>query len=170
MTGELQVGLRDNSNTKTRYSRASSFVRASVAIQAEWARILNALMVPEYMDLWLTMPDVERLECCPEQRFAGGFRIDIFASEREPKTIYGSCIRTMPNEISYLWDRAHGGNSARSVVKLLLRSGPRRCSLQLRHHGLWNPKEIEWYSRMWQKSLDRLRDVMERMPRRVEQS
>lgn len=170
MMGELQVGLGDRSNVRTRFKGASSLVRVSVAIQAEWARILNALMVPEYMDLWLAMPDVERLECCPEQRFAGGFRIDIFAGGREPKTIYGSCLRTRPNEISYLWERTHGGNTARSVVKLRLRSGPRRCSLQLWHHGLWNQREIEWYSRMWQKSLDRLRDVMERMPRRVEQS
>jgi len=170
MIGEHQVDLRDRSNTRTRFNGASSLVRVSVAIQAEWARILNALMVPEYMDLWLTMPGTERLECCPEQRFAGGFRIDIFADGREPKTIYGSCLRTRQNEISYLWERTHGGNTARSVVKLRLRSGPRRCSLQLKHHGLWSQNEVEWYSRMWQESLERLRDVMESIPRRVEQS
>jgi uncharacterized protein YndB with AHSA1/START domain len=148
--------------------QVDSDIRVSVAIQAEWPRILNALTVPEFMDLWLTMPGIERLECRPEENSSGEFRIDGFVAGAAHKTIYGSCIRTRPDEISYLWERARSGSSAKSVVKMRLRSGPRRCSLHLIHRGFWYQKEYEWYSLMWHESLNKLRRLMESRPIKVE--
>jgi hypothetical protein len=143
-------------------------VRISVAIHAEWRRILSALAFPEYMDLWLTMPGVEGMECRPEPQPPGGFRIDVNLFGAAPRTIYGSCLRTKPDEISYLWERARLGATAKSVVKMRLRSGPRKCSLHLLHCGLGGRQEHEWYSAMWRESLDKLRGVMERRLSRPE--
>jgi uncharacterized protein YndB with AHSA1/START domain len=168
MIGELQAGSSEHRKITLRVPQASSDVRASVAIQAEWRRILHALTVPEYMDLWLTMPGIERLECRPEQDFSGGFQIEVFLTGAAPRTIYGSCIRTRPDEISYQWEKARNESTAKSVVKMRLKDGPRRCSLHLTHCGLWNQKECEWYSMMWRESLDKLRKVMERQPIRFE--
>jgi uncharacterized protein YndB with AHSA1/START domain len=108
MIRELQSGPGEH--------QASTDVRVSVAIQAEWRRIFNALTVPEYMDVWLTMPGIERLECSSEQGPSDGFRIDIFLAGLAPRTIYGSCIRTRPDEISYLWEKPCSGSTAKSVV------------------------------------------------------
>ena len=53
-------------------------MRMSVAIQAEWRCILNALTIPEYMDVWLKMPGVETGECPPEQKLSESFCMEIF--------------------------------------------------------------------------------------------
>ena len=168
MIGELQAGSSEHRKITLRVPQASSDVRASVAIQAEWRRILHALTVPEYMDLWLTMPGIEKMECRPEPQPLGGFRIDVHLPGVASRTIYGSCLRTRPNEISYLWERARLGVTAKSVVKMRLRSGPRKCSLHLQHCGLGGRQEHEWYSAMWRESLEKLRGVMERRLSRPE--
>jgi uncharacterized protein YndB with AHSA1/START domain len=162
MIHELQDVLGKDQNAVVRLSHLSTDVRASVRIEAEWPRIFNALIVPEYLDVWLTMPGVERLECRAEQKTLGGFRIDLFVGGSLQKAIHGSWIRSRPDEISYLWERNRTGSAAKSLVKLRLRGGPRRCSLHLKHHGLWDQKERDWYSIMWRKSLDRLRGIMEK--------
>jgi uncharacterized protein YndB with AHSA1/START domain len=167
MIYDLQDIPAETSNIRPRTCQASSDVRVSVSIQAEWYRIFNALAVPEYMDAWLTMSGIERLECRPEQGHADSFRIDFLIAGVPPKTVFGTCIRTRPDEISYLWEKTLSDSTARSLVKMRLRRGPRRCSLHLIHHDLWDQKECEWYSVMWQRSLDKLRMLMEHRPIRV---
>src|ERR1700678_424566 len=142
----------EHQNVPLKIDEANSDVRVFVAIRAERRRILNTLTAPEYMDVWLTMPGIERLECRPEQNSFGGFRIDASGAGTPPMTIYGSCIRTRPDEISYLWEKARNGNVEKSVVKMRLKSGPRRCSLHLVHAGLWTQQECQWYSIMWRGS------------------
>jgi uncharacterized protein YndB with AHSA1/START domain len=164
MVYDRQCIPAENSTAWPRTGQASSDVRVSVAIQADWQRIFHALAVPEYMDAWLTMTGIERLECRPEQGHADSFRIDFLIAGAPPKTVFGTCIRTKPDEISYLWKKALSESTGRSLVKMRLRRGPRRCSLHLIHHGLWGQKECEWYSVMWQRSLDKLRALMERRP------
>jgi uncharacterized protein YndB with AHSA1/START domain len=149
-------------NTAVRLNHAGADVRVSVVIEAEWPRILNALTVPEYMDVWLTMPGFERLECRTEHKILGGFRIDAFAEGTLQQAIHGACIRSKPDEISYLWKRNDAECEQRSLVKMRLTGGRKRCALHLKHHGLWDQNARDWYSMMWQKSLDKLRVVMEK--------
>ena len=167
MIREFRTNPGEHQNVPLRISEASSDVRLFVAIRAEWRRILNTLTVPEYMDLWLTMPGIERLECRPEKNSSGRFRIDASGAGTPSMTIYGSCIRTRPDEISYLWEEARNGSVEKSVVKMRLKSGPRRCSLHLMHAGLWTQTDSQWYSIMWRESLDKLCALMECRPLRV---
>lgn len=160
MLQELQDVIREHKNATVLSNHSD--VRASVVIEAEWPRVLNAITVPEYLDVWLTMPGFERLECCAEERTLGGFRIDVFASGALQKAIYGACIRSKPDEVSYVWEGNRAESVEKSLVKLRVRGGARRCSLHLKHCGLWDQTEREWYSTMWQESLNKLRVVMER--------
>jgi len=157
---ELQNGISEHQNTAVLSNHSD--VRASVVIEAEWPRVLNAITVPEYLDVWITMPGVERLECSAEPKVLGSFRIDVFASGTLQTAIYGSCIRSKPDEVSYLWERNRAESIEKSLVKLRVRGGPRRCSLQVKHRGLWDQEERDWYSMMWQESLNKLRMVMEK--------
>ena len=157
---ELQDGISEHQNTTVLSSHSD--VRASVVIEAEWPRVLNAITVPEYLDVWITMPGVERLECCAERGALGSFRIDIFASGALQTAIYGSCIRSKPDEVSYLWERNRAESIEKSMVKFRVRGGTKRCSLQVKHRGLCDQEERDWYSMMWQESLNKLRVVMEK--------
>ena len=157
---ELQDGISENQNTTVLSNHSD--VRASVVIEAEWPRVLNAITVPEYLDVWITMPGVERLECCAERGALGSFRIDVFTAGALQSAIYGACIRSKPDEVSYVWERNRAERVEKSLVKLRVRGGPKRCSLQVKHRGLWDQEERDWYSMMWQESLNKLRVVMER--------
>jgi hypothetical protein len=137
-------------------------VRVSVAIQAEWRSILNALTIPEYMDVWLMMPGIERLECRPDTKTSNSFWIDAVLAGVVMKRFYGSCIRTKSDEITYLWETIRVGGASRSLAQIKLRCGPKRCSLHLQHQGLQDPNERHWYCQMWQTSLIALRNIMEK--------
>jgi uncharacterized protein YndB with AHSA1/START domain len=128
----------------------------SVRIEAEVRRVLYALATPEYMEAWLQMPEVDRVECHSERRSFDRFRIDLFLSGRLQQSIYGSCLLSKPNRITYLWERDLSGSSVRSVVELCLLGGPTRCTLNLKHSGLSSRDETEWYSKMWTRSLEKL--------------
>ena len=49
-------------------------------IEAETRRVLYALAMPEYLEAWLQFPDINRIECHPEERSYDRFRIDLFSS------------------------------------------------------------------------------------------
>jgi hypothetical protein len=160
----IRGSLGERETTQMKLDPASLEVFASVAIEAEWRSILYALTVPEYMEAWFQMPDVERVECRQEPSSQTCFRIDVFAAGTRQQSIYGSCIRSKPDEITYLWERTRAGRIAESIVKLRLKAGQRKCTLHLKHQGLTNQQERDWYSRMWRSSLDRLCGLMQGTP------
>jgi hypothetical protein len=144
-------------------SKANSLeIFASVTIQAEVQRILYALSTPEYMEAWLQLPGAERVECHSEQRSFDRFRIDMSSSGTMIPSVYGSCLLSKPNRVTYLWEKNCVGLRSRSLVEITLLGAPSRCTLKLKHCGL--PKEDrEWHSTMWQLSLNKLRILMERI-------
>lgn len=136
-------------------------VSESVRIQAEVQRILYALATPEYMEAWLQLPDVERVECHSERRSFNKIRIDLLSPGRRKQSIYLSCLLSKPNKITYLWERDHEGSRERSMVEIHLLGGPTSCILQLKHSGLINQDERERHSTMWRRSLCNLCKLVE---------
>jgi uncharacterized protein YndB with AHSA1/START domain len=156
--------------TATRGAVASTFgapertptdVLASVRIEAELRRILYALATPEYMEAWLQMPNAERVECHSEQRSFDRFRIDLLSAGRKEQSIYGSCLLSKPNRVTYLWEKEHRSALSRSMVEILIFGGSTFCSLKLKHRGLVGEDERDWHSLMWSRSLVKLRILME---------
>ena len=142
---------------------ASLAVSVSVQIEAEPCRVLYALAIPEYMEAWLQFPEADRIECHPERRSFDRFRIDLFSSGVRLRSIYGSCLLSKPNRITYLWECDLAGDHPRSMVEIRLCGGPNNCTLKLRHSGFCNLGEEEWHSRMWPRSLKNLCGLMERI-------
>lgn len=153
---------QDIVNVAQAASRPTSLdIFASVQIEAEPYRILYALAMPEYMEAWLQFPEMDRIECHSEQRSFDRFRIDLFCSGTRQHRIFGSCLLSKPNRITYLWERDHAGDRAKSTVEMSLWGGPDRCTLKLKHVGICRQEEREWLSRMWPLSLKKLCGLME---------
>jgi hypothetical protein len=136
-------------------------ILASVKIEAEVRRVLYALATPEYMEAWLQLPEVDRVECHTERRSFDRFRIDLLSCGERRQSIYGSCQLAKPNKVTYLWERDYAGTRVRSMIQIRLLGGPTNCTLRLKHSGLSNPEEIEWYSAMWRGSLVKLCTLIE---------
>ena len=138
-------------------------IYASIEIQAEVQRILYALSTPEYMEAWLQLPGAERVACHPEKRSFNRFRIDMFSSNTKLPSIYGSCLLSKRNRVTFLWEKNCVGLRPWSVVEIHILGGPNRFVLKLKHGGLTNEEDREWHSTMWQLSLNNLRSLMERI-------
>jgi uncharacterized protein YndB with AHSA1/START domain len=136
-------------------------ILASVQIEADIRRVLYALATPEYMEAWLQLPEVDRVECHSVHRSFDRFRIDLHSSDERQQSIYGSCQLAKPNRVTYLWERDYAGVRARSMVQIRLLGGPSICTLKLQHSGLSNPEEIELYSATWRSSLMKLCTLIE---------
>jgi uncharacterized protein YndB with AHSA1/START domain len=134
---------------------------ASVPIEAEVQRILYALATPEYMEAWLQLPEVDRVECHSERRSFDRFRIDLLSAGKRQQSIYGSCLLSKPNRITYLWEKDHGGSRVKSTVEIHLLGGPSGCTLKLRHSGIVSQDDREWHSAMWHRSLGKLCRLIE---------
>jgi hypothetical protein len=136
---------------------------ASVRIQAEIWRLLYALSTPEYMEAWVQLPGTERVECHSEGRSFDRFRIDMFSANKKLGSIYGSCLLSKPNRVTYLWHKQPMEIRSRSMVEIHLLGGVNCCALKLKHRGLTKDEDRELYSKMWQLSLEKLRILMERI-------
>jgi hypothetical protein len=136
-------------------------VSDSVHIQADIQRVLYALATPEYMEAWLQLPEVDRVECYSERRSFDKFRIDLLSSGKRQQSIYGSCLLSKPNRITYVWERDLAGRLARSMVEIHLLGGPTRCILKLKHSRFSSQDEREWHYAVWRRSLDRLCKLVE---------
>jgi uncharacterized protein YndB with AHSA1/START domain len=163
MNGEQQ-DIRDQGGTIAgRLRRAELDVAVSVEIRAESRRVLYALTIPEYMEAWLQMPDLEKLECSADSRAPNSFHIDLYSSEASHTRIEGFCLLSSPDWIVYLWKNSCAGNNAETMVGIHLRSGPGQCTVDLKHSGFCNLEESVWHSRMWHSSLDKLCKLMTKM-------
>jgi uncharacterized protein YndB with AHSA1/START domain len=147
------------------YPPISLNLSASIQIKAEPYRVLYALAMPEYMEAWLQFPDVDRVECHSEMRSFDRFRLDLLRFAKVQRSIFGSCLLSKPNRITYLWDRSRAGEQPQSVVEMRLSGGPDRCILRLRHTGLCKGDERDMYSGMWPRSLKSLCGLVEGIER-----
>ena len=129
-------------------------------IVAETRRVLYALATPEYLEAWMQFPDINRIECHPEQRSYDRFRIDLFSSSERQGSIHGSCLLSMPNRVTYLWERRDAAMRFKSVAEIWLLAGDGHCTLKLRHSGLESVEEREWHLFMWRLSLEKLRAML----------
>jgi len=129
-------------------------------IEAETRRVLYALAMPEYLEAWLQFPDINRIECHPEERSYDRFRIDLFSSRERKGCIHGSCLLSMPNRVTYILERRDAAMRFKSVAEIWLFRGDRYCTLRLRHSGLESVQEREWHLSMWRLSLEKLRAIL----------
>jgi hypothetical protein len=140
---------------------ASLNISASVEIEADVRRVLYALATPEYIEAWLQLPDVDRIECHADRRSFDKFRIDLFSSDIRYRSIHTSCLLSKPNKVTYLWDRDPNASGFRSIVEIRLWNHLPKCCLNLRHLGLCGREEGEWHSKVWNRSLTALRGLIE---------
>jgi uncharacterized protein YndB with AHSA1/START domain len=133
---------------------------ASVQLEAEMQRVLQALAVPEYMEAWMQPPDAERVECHSDSRSFDRFRIDLFSVRRLQRSIFASCFLTKPNRITYIWETGSIAE-ARSLVEIRLWRYQTRCTVKLKHSGLRSRAERDWHAQMWDASLNKLCALMQ---------
>jgi uncharacterized protein YndB with AHSA1/START domain len=141
-------------------SRHVNDVALAFRIEAASSRVLYALSMPEYIEVWLQAPAREGLQFVFDFVTQDAFRIDLYLAERLQASIHNSCRVVRANQVRYEWTASSAAGTAETLVDIQLRDGSGACILGLRHSGFKNTGDNAWCSRMWQQSLERLCRLM----------
>jgi hypothetical protein len=129
-----------------------------VKIKANTRRIFNALIEPEYRELWIRLPGQGQSGRIVALQAKDLFRIDYFQSETLALTILGSYCRCRQRRITFNWWKA-SVNSVSSFVEIHLDGGFESSILSLTHCGILEKKEYLWHKEMWEESLAKLQKL-----------
>lgn len=127
---------------------------ASVRVRAETRRLFQALVVPEYLETWLRIPEEGASSSIVLMDGPNGFILQ----SADPKRVrilagYTSWRR---RRLSICWRLERNRLIKQSSVALRL-IGDFECSvLSLCHTGLGSLEEYAWHHRLWTESLERL--------------
>jgi hypothetical protein len=83
----------------------------SIEIAADWRRVFHAITLPEYIEAWLQIPEVDRIECHSEWRSLTRFRIDMFLSTYREEAF------TAPAAYPDLTQSSTNGNELTSIIR-----------------------------------------------------
>ena len=134
-------------------------VLAAIKIEAECWKVLSAISIPEYIEAWVKVPEGVRIDFCHDLSSENRLCINLTSSDANRST-YGSMLQTKPGRVTFLWKTVEATTVYPSVVDILLRDGPRKCTLRLRHIGIRSWDEKELLTKFWRLSLTNLRSLM----------
>jgi hypothetical protein len=133
-------------------------ISMKVRVNANTRRIFNALIEPEYRELWIRLPGQDQSGRIVALQSKDLFRIDYFQSQTLSLTILGSYCRCRQRKITFNWWKA-SSNAASSFVEIRLDGCFDGSILSLSHCGIVEKKEYLWHKEMWEESLAKLQEM-----------
>jgi hypothetical protein len=116
-------------------------IAMKVKVNANTRRIFNALIEPEYRELWIRLPGQDHSGRIVAMQSKDLFRIDYFQSETLSLTIRGSYRRCRHRKITFNWWKAPL-NSVSGFVEIRLDECFDNSILSLTHCSIFEKKEI----------------------------
>jgi uncharacterized protein YndB with AHSA1/START domain len=131
-------------------------ISASVRIRTDIRRLFQAVVVPEYLDAWLRVPEHEVSSAVTPLQQSVGFALkwrSARATQSQILATYRTCRR---RKLIISWKIEKNSLLKESSVILRL-SGDFGCSvLSLFHSGLGTFDDFAWHRQFWHLSLERL--------------
>jgi hypothetical protein len=158
----IDPGLIDSGMMATIPAQYERDVVLSFRFRADSSRLLYALSIPEYIEVWLHAPDAEELQFVFNLVTKDSFRIDLYRSGALQTSVHGSCQVMGVNQVRHIWKIISPAGNSETLVDMKLLCGSGGCVLALKHSGFRDALERAWCSRMWQRSLERLGRLMEK--------
>lgn len=159
---ETTLSLQDAQETLTRgvvkQPAVDWQISMKVKVNANTQRIFNALVEPEYRELWIRLPGHVQSGRIVALQSKDLFRIDYFQSGALSLTIFGSYRRCRQRKITFNWWKA-SSNAASSFVEIRLDGRFGSSILSLTHCGIFEEKEYLWHKEMWEESLAKLQEM-----------
>ena len=131
-------------------------ITIQTTINADPRRIFHALTMPEYLEVWMSLPEPDAYSGVVALRNANSYRIDFYRSENLDASITGLFRIYKADKLVLTWRKFGVSDDAQSIVNILLQGGIGRCILELRHTGLPSYEESVWHQSMWRTSLRNL--------------
>lgn len=157
----LALEAESISNLASSRLRKPLKLHVSAEIAAAQRCLFYALTLPEYLEAWLRMPDTTTIHAtlsgCPDE-----FRLDRYRFLEYVGSILVRFDATSEDAIRLVWRNFMDENMSPTSVRVTLRGGRRRCTLDLTHSGFRSEEERRWCNAMWTRSLADLSRLMSR--------
>jgi hypothetical protein len=138
----------------------SRTINLEFSLAADTRRIFEALTVPEYMELWISLPG-DHPDCCTRaNRRTDGFVCEHLCGGRSKVTISGAYSVFLRRKLVFSWTISGLSSTAASLADLRLCGDFERSILRLRHFGFTSDEDYSWHTALWTASLTRLSGLL----------
>ena len=134
-------------------------IAMTVDVHADTRRLFNALVEPEYRELWMRLPGQEQGGGRLAASRAGElFRLDYYRAGLLDLSIVGAYHTCRCRKIICSWWTGTSKSPA-SSVEFHLDGSFENSLLRLNHRGLVSEREYLWHREMWRLSLEKLQCI-----------
>lgn len=134
----------------------SADIKIEIRLAADTRRIFEALTIPEYMELWMSMPGSHLVCSSRASRVADGFIIDHFCDSKPPIRIAGTYLMCLRRKLAFTWSVSGPCIRPSSFADIRLSGDFGRSILRLKHSGFASSEDYSWHDAFWRSSLSRL--------------
>lgn len=138
----------------------SRVINLEFSLAADTRRIFEALTVPEYMELWISLPGYHPDCCTRADRRTDGFVCEHLCNGQPKVTISGAYSVFMRRKLVFSWSISGVSTTPASFAHLRLYGDFERSILRLRHFGFASDEEYSWHRALWTESLTRLSGLL----------
>lgn len=131
-------------------------IKIEIRLAADTRRIFEALTIPEYMELWMSMPGSHPVCSSRASRIDDGFIIDHFCDSKPPIRIAGTYVVCLRRKLAFTWSVSGPCIRPASYADIRLSGDFGKSILRLRHSGFASLDDYSWHAAFWRSSLSRL--------------
>jgi hypothetical protein len=153
-------GVRYNADSAPGEPLDSRTIYMEFSLAADTRRIFEALTVPEYMELWLSLPGYHPDCYTRADRRIDGFFCEHHCGGRPNVTISGAYSVFLRRKLVFSWSISGISSTTPSVADLRLCGDFERSILRLRHFGFASDEDYSWHTALWTASLTRLSGLL----------
>jgi len=138
----------------------SRTINLEFSLAGDTRRIFEALTIPEYMELWLSLPGYHPDCHTRADRRMDGFVCEHLCRGRSKVTISGAYSVFLRRKLVFSWAISGISGPTASVADLRLCGDFERSILRLRHSGFTSDEDYSWHTALWTASLTRLSGLL----------
>lgn len=134
-------------------------VDLEVSLAGNTRRVFEALSVPEYMEVWMSIPGHSGCGASAV-REDDGFVFEHSCSNGTVTKVSGTYLVCLRRKLVYSWNVTGMLSVHESLVDIRLCGDFERSILRLRHFQLQSDEESAWHKDFWTASLSRLNRLL----------
>lgn len=135
-------------------------IKMEFSVAADTRRIFEALTVPEYMELWMSLPGYHPGCHSNASRIPSGFVFDHLCGSSSTIRVIGTYAMCLRRKLIFTWAVSGLRGASTTMADIRLHGAFERTVLRLRHFGFESEEDYSWHVALWSASLNRLSRIL----------
>jgi len=131
-------------------------VRTSATFNVAPSRLFNAVTIPEYIETWLTPPDVSEVWCTGNPAAGDALSIELQHNQRVAVSILAEYKNISAQDLNVRWYVRSRTSTHISHLRIAIRTVRADAILRIRHSGFTNLSDWRWHQELWGLSLAKM--------------